>query len=84
MTARNQVRTIKWWTRLVSRVQGDVDFVINNRGLKEAHFECMEVKTNGPSTQILVEEDQVKEYIRKLDIQNSMGPELAEVTARPL
>lgn len=84
MTASNQMRTIKWWTRLVSRVQGDGDFIINNTGLKGAHFKCMEIKTNGPSTKVLVEEDQVKEYIRKLDMKNSMGPELAEVTARPL
>lgn len=31
----------KWWTRLASRVQGDVDFVTV---LKEDNFKCMQVK----------------------------------------
>ena len=70
LTASNQVR--KWWTRLASRVQGNVDFIINNTGLKEAHFKCMEIKTNGPLLpRLLVEEDQVKEYFRKLDMRKS-------------
>lgn len=62
-----------------------MDFVINNIGLKEAHFKCMEIKTNGPLIpRVLVEEDQVKEYLRKLDMLKSVGPEVAEITARPL
>lgn len=79
MTASNQVR--KRWRRLAWRVQGDLDLLINNAGSKEAYFKCVEIKTNRP---LPSEEDQIKKYSRNLDMCNSTGPELAEVTARPL
>ena len=61
-----------------------MDFLINNTGLLKAHFKCMQIKINGPLPPRVMVEDQVKKYLGKQDVLKSIGPELAEVTARPL